>query len=112
LKYITEMYMSSSAAPTRKRKRLLVPREEIAWFPTIDVTVCNGCGDCVAFCRPGVFEFSQPAPGSPEAQRPRMQVANPYDCMVLCTRCQPICTSGAISLPRTADFEHFVEYLD
>ncbi|MEI6846729.1 MAG: 4Fe-4S dicluster domain-containing protein [Chlorobiaceae bacterium] len=91
----------------KKKLRLLVDRKEIAWFPVVDASVCNGCGDCEIFCKPGVF-----TPGKQEGvQRPKMTVSNPDNCIVLCTRCQPRCTAGAITLPRPEDFERFVEYV-
>ena len=97
-------------APTKKRKRLLAPREEIAWYPTIEPALCNGCGDCKILCKPGVFELGPPDPTG--VQRPKLVVGHPYNCLVLCNRCVPICTSGAIKLPRKEDFEKFVEYFD
>ncbi len=104
--------MSGSGSPMKKRKRLLVPREEIAWFPTMDIALCNGCEACSDLCRPGVFELGSPAADSSAVLRPRMRVANPFNCVVLCTRCEPVCPSGAITLPRRQDFEQFVEYVD
>ena len=95
---------------TKKRKRLLAPREEIAWYPTIKPELCNGCGDCKVLCKPGVFEPGPPDPTG--VCRPKLIVAHPYKCLVLCNRCVPICTSGAIILPPKEMFEHFVEYLD
>ncbi|TCD48019.1 4Fe-4S binding protein [Chlorobium sp. N1] len=92
----------------RQKKRLTAPREEIAWFPVIDAELCNGCGECESLCRPGVFA---PAPAA-GAGRPKMTVANPFNCVVLCTRCVPRCPSGAITLPEAADFEHFVELVN
>ncbi|NTW70398.1 MAG: ferredoxin family protein [Chlorobiaceae bacterium] len=97
------------AAP-KKRKRLLAPREEIAWFPIIKPELCNGCGDCKVLCKPGVFELGEPDPAG--IHRPKLIVAHPYNCLVLCNRCVPICTSGAIILPPKHDFEKFVEYID
>jgi len=94
----------------KKRKRLLAPREEIAWYPTIKQELCNGCGDCKVLCKPGVFELGEPDPTG--IHRPKLIVAHPYHCLVLCSRCLPICTSGAIVLPPKKEFEHFVEYLD
>ena len=100
--------MSGSALPAKKKRRLLLPREEIAWFPDLDATLCNGCSDCEIFCKPGVF-----AHGEPEGdKRAKMTVANPDNCVVQCTRCEPLCPSGAISLPSPEDFEKFVEYVD
>ncbi len=100
--------MSGSATPARKKRRLLVPREEIAWFPEIDASLCNGCGDCEEMCKPGVFALGEPE----GVKRARMTVANPYNCVVQCSRCQPVCPAGAISLPVTKDFDQFVEYVD
>ena len=95
---------------TKKRKRLLAPREEIAWYPVIKPELCNGCGDCKVLCKPGVFELGEPDPTG--ICRPKLIVAQPYKCLVLCNRCVPICTSGAIVLPPKEEFEHFVEYRD
>jgi len=94
----------------KRKKRLLAPREEIAWFPVIKADLCNGCADCKVLCKPGVFE---PGPPDPEGiHRPKFLVAHPYKCLVLCDRCVPICTSGAIKLPPKEDFEKYVEYVD
>lgn len=93
-----------------KRKRLLAPREEIPWFPTIKPELCNGCGDCKVLCKPGVFELGEPDPTG--IHRPKLVVAHPYKCLVLCTRCVPICTSGAIIMPPKEEFEKFVEYVE
>ncbi len=95
-----------------KKKRLLVPREQIAWFPTIDAEACNGCGACAEFCRPGVFELTPPDADATVVRRPKMQVANPYQCIVLCTRCEPVCPSGAITLPDPVAFGKYVELID
>lgn len=95
-----------------KKKRLLAPREQIAWFPTIDAEACNGCGECAEFCRPGVFGFGLPDADAEVVRRPKMQVANPYRCLVLCTRCEPVCPSGAITLPDIGEFGKYVEYVE
>ncbi|NTU68331.1 MAG: ferredoxin family protein [Chlorobiaceae bacterium] len=95
-----------------KKRRLLVAREEIAWFPVIDAESCNGCEACADFCRPGVFAPAAPEQDAVVARRSKMQVANPYDCIVLCTRCEPVCPSGAITLPDPRQFERYVEILD
>jgi NAD-dependent dihydropyrimidine dehydrogenase PreA subunit len=101
-----------SGSPARKRKRLLAPREEIAWYPSIDAESCNGCGECADLCKPGVFELGQPDVEATVVRRPKMQVENPYNCIVLCTRCEPVCPSGAITLPDPGEFEKFVEYVE
>ena len=65
---------SNTSKPMRK-KRLLVPREEIPWYPTIKPDLCNGCGDCKVLCKPGVFELGEPDPTG--VQRPKLVVGNP-----------------------------------
>ncbi|NTV26316.1 MAG: ferredoxin family protein [Chlorobiaceae bacterium] len=95
---------------TGKKKRLLAPREEIPWYPIIKPELCNGCGDCKVLCKPGVFELGPPDPTG--VCRPKLVVAHPYKCLVLCTRCVPICTSGAIVMPPKEEFEKYVEYVD
>ena len=94
----------------KRKKRLLVPREDIPWYPTINPDLCNGCGDCKVLCKPGVFEPGPPDPAG--IQRPKFVVAHPYKCLVLCDRCVAVCTSGGIMLPPKEDFEKYVEYVD
>ena len=65
-----------------------IPREEIAWFPSIDYDRCSTCGKCVEFCHRGVYTFDD-----------KPHVENPYRCVVACTGCQKICPEGAISHP-------------
>ncbi|MDP8306577.1 MAG: ferredoxin family protein [Candidatus Chlorobium antarcticum] len=93
----------------KRRGRLTVPRKEIAWFPVIDPDACNSCTSCSDFCPKGVFASG---PDEGLRRRPKMTVANPYNCIVLCNKCVSICPAGAISLPDRADFEHFIEYID
>lgn len=107
--------VAGSTAPQKqdvkkRRKRLLAPREEIAWYPTIKPDLCNGCGDCKVLCKPGVFELGEPDPTG--IHRPKLVVGHPYNCLVLCDRCVPICTSGAITMPSKEEFEKYVEYVD
>nr|WP_317618657.1 4Fe-4S dicluster domain-containing protein [Chlorobaculum sp. MV4-Y] len=89
---------AGNKASAKRKKRLLVPREEIPWYPIIKPELCNGCGDCKVLCKPGVFELGEPDPTG--IHRPKLIVAHPMNCLVLCDRCVPICTSGAIVLPK------------
>ena len=100
-----------SDSPKRKRRRRLrVPREEIAWFPVIDTDLCNSCSSCYDFCPKDVFASAAVEEGL--RRRPKMTVANPYNCIVLCSACRKVCAAEAISFPPKEDFEHYVEYLD
>jgi len=94
----------------RRRRRLTVPREEIAWFPSIDPELCNSCLSCYDFCPKDVFASAKAEEGL--RRRPKMTVANPYSCIVLCSACVKICAAGAICFPDKKDFERYVEYLD
>jgi len=70
-----------------------IPRCKIPWYPIIDYEKCVGCGKCVDYCKLGAYEFEK-AKGNE-----RVVVKNPYNCVVLCTGCEPQCNSGAISHP-------------
>ncbi|MEN6413558.1 MAG: ferredoxin family protein [Veillonellales bacterium] len=87
---------------TRRKRRLLAEREKIAWYPAVDETRCTGCKICYDFCFRKVYSFD-------EASR-KAVVAQPYECVVLCSGCQPKCPVQAISFPERQDFEHFVAY--
>jgi len=51
-----------------------IPRNEIAWSPTIDFERCDGCGDCVRHCKHDVFAVVDGKP----------VVAKPENCVVGC----------------------------
>ncbi len=68
-----------------------LPREKIAWFPTVDYEVCTGDQECFNFCKNNVFTWDE------ENQHPI--VANPYNCVVGCQACINVCPVQAISFP-------------
>lgn len=72
-----------------------IPREEIAWNPTIDESACTGCGACLECCANGVYALSE--------ERGKMEVVNPHQCVVLCDKCSRFCPVGAISFPDKAE---------
>jgi len=99
------------ADKTKKRRgRLTAPRQEIPWFPTIDPDSCNSCLSCYDYCPKDVFASAKAEEGL--RRRPKMEVVNPYQCIVLCSACENICAAGAISFPEKVDFEKYVEYYD
>jgi NAD-dependent dihydropyrimidine dehydrogenase PreA subunit len=77
---------------------MTVPRELIPWYPTIDESLCNNCGVCVAFCPHGVYN----------ADEVRTVVAVPNNCVVGCSNCVSQCSVGAITFP---EMEQFMETL-
>lgn len=66
------------------------PREQVPWYPTVNEDLCNGCGACLKLCRTGVLV--------PTADG-KVQVADPYGCVVGCSSCANLCKPGAITFP-------------
>lgn len=77
-----------------------IPREEIAWNPTVIADRCVGCGLCVTSCGRQVYSFDY------EANRP--VVVDPLHCMVGCTTCATICTQDALEFPSRGFIRQFV----
>jgi len=71
-----------------------VPREQIAWNPSVDENVCIGCGTCVTGCSRLVYRF--------DYERKKSVVADPLNCMVGCTTCANTCPTHAIHFPPLA----------
>jgi NAD-dependent dihydropyrimidine dehydrogenase PreA subunit len=80
-----------------------IPREKIPWFPTVDTDKCVGDQECVEFCKNEVFEWDA-ANGHP-------LVKNPYNCVVGCSACANICSSGAISFPSVEQIREVIREL-
>jgi CDP-4-dehydro-6-deoxyglucose reductase len=68
-----------------------VPREQIAWNPTILEDACIGCGTCVTGCSRLVYRF--------DFERKKPVVVDPLNCMVGCTTCANTCPAHAIAFP-------------
>ena len=77
-----------------------IPREEISWYPRIDLEKCTGCKTCVEFCQHKVYTFDDKA-----------RVTNPYRCVVTCTGCKTKCESEAISFPTLIDLREELKVL-
>ncbi len=85
---------------------MLIPREEIPWFPTIDYEKCVGCLTCVWFDREAghnVYEVD----GNP----PRPVVKNPFSCVIGCQACAKICPNNAITFPSTVELRKVLREL-
>jgi NAD-dependent dihydropyrimidine dehydrogenase PreA subunit len=72
-----------------------IPREEIPWFPQVDVSLCEGCSSCVEFCSQHVFEFFDG----------KSQVVRPNNCLVGKSSCKIFCPDGAISFPTRTELK-------
>jgi ferredoxin len=66
------------------------PREQIPWFPTLDATLCDGCGVCLRLCSTGAL-----APTEDD----KVYVAEPTACVVGCSSCATVCKPGALIFP-------------
>jgi NAD-dependent dihydropyrimidine dehydrogenase PreA subunit len=80
-----------------------IPREWIAWTPTVDTDACIGCGDCLETCPNGVYALNE--------QENKVEVVNPLNCVVLCDKCAGFCPQQAISFPDKAEIKHHIGQL-
>jgi len=81
--------MSKNKSEKQKWHNIL--REEIEWFPRVDLEMCIGCGICVLGCGPKVYEFN--------FEEKKAIVVAPYKCKVGCVTCANTCPAYAISFP-------------
>ncbi|MEM2099309.1 MAG: ferredoxin family protein [Candidatus Bathyarchaeia archaeon] len=82
-----------------------IPRKEIPWYPSINYEKCVSCGKCVDYCKLGVYDFEE------REGRKKPVVKNPYNCVVLCTGCDPICPVGAITHPSKTETRKLIRQL-
>ncbi len=66
------------------------PREQIPWFPTVSADLCNGCGKCIEICPKDVFI---------ETEDGKVEVIEPFLCIVGCCFCKSACEPEAILMP-------------
>jgi NAD-dependent dihydropyrimidine dehydrogenase PreA subunit len=82
-----------------------VPRDKIAWGPTIDYEKCVSCGKCVDYCHMAVFETEE------KNGKKRSIVKNPNSCVVFCKGCQEICPTAAIAHPSIKETRELINKL-
>lgn len=75
-----------------------IPREQIPWFPNIDADLCNGCGLCLKLCSPHALIATD---------KNKVQVGDPFKCVVGCSSCATICKPKAITFPPRAMLKTF-----
>lgn len=66
-----------------------IPRQEVPWYPTVDLQACIGCELCYVTCGRGVYDI----------QDRKAVTTQPYACMVGCTTCAMVCPTEAIHFP-------------
>ena len=68
-----------------------IPRENIPWYPRVDLERCVGCKECFNFCRQEVYSWDE--------KNNKTKVAKPFCCVVGCSTCAGMCPEEAISFP-------------
>ena len=76
------------------------PREQIPWYPAVDLAKCVGCRRCFEFCSHGVYGWDE------AANTPK--VLEPFQCVVGCSSCSQECEEGAIAFPPLTILKEFV----
>jgi CDP-4-dehydro-6-deoxyglucose reductase len=71
-----------------------IPREQIAWSPSVEADACTGCGSCVTGCGRLVYRY--------DYVKRIAFVVDPLNCMVGCTTCANTCPTHAIHFPSLA----------
>jgi NAD-dependent dihydropyrimidine dehydrogenase PreA subunit len=66
------------------------PRERVPWFPVVSADLCNGCLKCIEVCPKEVFEVIEDG---------KVDVVEPFLCIVGCCFCKSACEPGAILMP-------------
>jgi NAD-dependent dihydropyrimidine dehydrogenase PreA subunit len=77
------------------------PREQIAWYPTVDATKCKGCRECYEFCSHRVYGWDEEVNTA--------KVIEPFQCVVGCSSCSHQCKSEAISFPPLSILEKAIK---
>lgn len=67
------------------------PREQIPWFPGVSADLCNGCGKCLEVCPKDVFDQKEDG---------KVEVVEPFLCIVGCCFCKSACDPQAILMPQ------------
>jgi NAD-dependent dihydropyrimidine dehydrogenase PreA subunit len=65
-----------------------IPRDEIDWFPAVNLAKCSRCGACAENCPHDTYDWDK-----------KPIVARPYNCVVGCTGCANDCPERAITFP-------------
>lgn len=85
----------------RARKTLTSPREAINWYPSINHAACTRCDLCISNCPKGVYAYDGD----------KIVVREPYNCVLLCSKCMRQCPYGAITFPDKNEYRHYIVYI-
>jgi ferredoxin len=82
-----------------------IPRDKIPWHPTINYERCVSCGKCLDYCSLSAYEFKE------DKGKRNPIVSKPNNCVVLCSGCDSICPSGAITHPSKKQTQEIIRSL-
>lgn len=74
------------------------PREQIPWFPVVSADLCDGCGKCIEVCPKDVFEMNEDG---------KVEVIEPFLCIVGCCFCKSACDPNAILMPERSMLDQY-----
>ncbi|MDH5459593.1 MAG: ferredoxin family protein [Candidatus Bathyarchaeota archaeon] len=83
-----------------------IPREQIQWYPIIDLSKCPGCKLCIEVCEGAghdVYEF--------DGSSKKPIVAKPTHCLVGCKACGRVCPTKAITFPSRDELKQMLRDL-
>ena len=66
------------------------PREQVPWFPVVSAELCDGCLNCIDVCPKDVFTITIDG---------KVEVVEPFLCIVGCCFCKSACDPHAILMP-------------
>ena len=81
-------------------------RDKIPWFPTVYYSKCVSCGNCVEYCKLGVYDIVE------KNGKKNPVVKNPNNCVVFCTGCKDECPVDAISFPSKQKTRELIKKLE
>ncbi len=68
------------------------------WFPTVSLELCTGCGKCLEVCPKDVFEATKDG---------KVEVVEPFLCIVGCCMCKSACDPRAILMPERSMLDQY-----
>lgn len=75
-----------------------IPREQIPWFPTVSLDLCTACGKCLEVCPKDVFAGREDG---------KVDVVEPFLCIVGCCMCKSACDPQAILMPERSMLDQY-----
>lgn len=97
-RYFEQRSQGKDVSPKKYGTWQGIPREQIPWFPTVSVQLCNGCGKCIEICPKEVFKMTE---------EQVVEVVEPFACIVGCCFCKSACDPQAILMPQKSMLDQY-----